>query len=629
MGCSASRLDGLPAVSLCHDRLRLLDDSLRHSYAFADSHAAYLHSLRSFSPALLSFLRTHASQIAAAPPSDSQPENCTCDGDCKSNSNSNSSSEAPSPNREFSSSSSDSDSDFAAYPKYDSYGGGGGREFAPVARSWITPSPPQPRSSSAWDFLNFFDATPYERYDFVEKEKAEEGASKNQVKEVKSSRNRPDPTRKEAKSTAGKKNRPEPEGKTNVEAEKKKKDCCPKHGNAVDEKVESGEEKKESAAKLMKELDIGFERAAESGNGVLSSLDAGKSRFFSKKSVFQGASVKLFRSTDASGFDGDSGVSTSNLSSTLSKLCMWEKKLYDEVKAEERLRIAYGKCCKKMKKCLADDGGAETRAAADALGATLRTLATQIKVGIQVIDRTSTNINKLREDELFPQITHLIQKLLEMWKSMGETHRAQLEAVSEAQSRGILSFKTKGKLTEEGLQSAMQLKIEIQTWALSFISWVSIQKRCLKSLNGWLLKCLLPGEEGAEYYPPVFALCDKWSNTLEALSEREVIDAVGLLLGGLNKFLEQQQPAHGEEKPVTVDKEVERRVKALEREEQRLSKLLVVHQGIGIWKVFDGKTGDFEVGLKQVFMAMERFAAGNLEAYQQLHAQIEATRSMP
>ena len=55
MGCSISRIDQLPAVSLCHDRCKFLEEALYQSYALADAHVAYMHSLKSLGPALHRF----------------------------------------------------------------------------------------------------------------------------------------------------------------------------------------------------------------------------------------------------------------------------------------------------------------------------------------------------------------------------------------------------------------------------------------------------------------------------------------------------------------------------------------------------------------------------------------------
>ncbi|CAN1299279.1 Protein ALTERED PHOSPHATE STARVATION RESPONSE 1 [Linum perenne] len=273
-----------------------------------------------------------------------------------------------------------------------------------------------------------------------------------------------------------------------------------------------------------------------------------------------------------------------------------------------RLRSIDARYCNKMRKGLGDTSKPTDRID-ESVRATLRTLAIQIQVRIQVIDRISTNINKLRDEELFPQLTHLILKyevadysifLQVVWdvEINVEKSQAQLQVVSEAQSRNLLALSST-KLTDAGVESAIQLKIELHSLVLRLISWVSSQKQCVKSLNGWLLKCLLPDKPtekqlpAEEEYPPVFALCEKWSNSLDAISETEVVNAVQSLLGDVNKLLEQQH-VHVQER-VTADKGMERKVKALEREEQRLKKLL---QGHGIGKVLDRKAGenkDFEL----------------------------------
>ncbi|CAN0927376.1 Protein ALTERED PHOSPHATE STARVATION RESPONSE 1 [Linum grandiflorum] len=583
MGCNASKLDSLPAVSLCHHRFHLIDDSLRHSYSFSDSHLSYLNSLHSFPAALLSFLR-HNSAITTSSNIVSTSDSPPIVSDDHTHRKSDSSSDL-----NFSSSSSDSLSDDKgdnndAYDfhhlKYDAYGGGGRGD---VSYSWKTPSPPPPRVTSAWDFLNFFDAAPFERYDFAEKDKEE--TNTNHTVEL--------------KSNVKKK-------KLNVEKKSKKieesKDSCPKHRNhPVEKKKEEKDEVKKKAEleKVMEEVEASFQKAAECGKQLLS-----KSCSF------------------PCGFDGDDdlGVSSLSLSSTLSRLCMWEKKLYDEVKAEEKLRMAYAKCCNKMRKAsLSDTSKASEEASSaervdESVRSTLRTLANQIQVGIQVIDRISTNINKLRDDELFLQLKDLIHKLFVMWESMLESHRSLLQAVSESQNLLVLSST---KLSDAGLESAIQLKIEVQSFALRFISWVSSQKRCVKSLNGWLMKCLLPDKPAEKQaYPPVFALCEKWSSSLDAVSETEVIDAIQSLIGAVNKLLEREH-VHVQER-MTADKEMDRKMKALEKEEQRLKKLLHSH---GFGKVIDRKTEgfEFEFGLKQVFKAMERFSATSFEAYRQLH----------
>ncbi|CAL9215678.1 unnamed protein product [Arabidopsis halleri] len=75
MGCSPSKLDGLPAVSLCRDRCSSLEETLRRSYALADAHSAYLLSLNTVGPVLLH--RFFQQAVESPPEADESPESCS------------------------------------------------------------------------------------------------------------------------------------------------------------------------------------------------------------------------------------------------------------------------------------------------------------------------------------------------------------------------------------------------------------------------------------------------------------------------------------------------------------------------------------------------------------------------
>ncbi|GFZ09785.1 DUF630 family protein, putative [Actinidia rufa] len=103
-----------------------------------------------------------------------------------------------------------------------------------------------------------------------------------------------------------------------------------------------------------------------------------------------GSTIKLAKS-----YYGDSGNNTNmkpgNLSSILEKLYAWEKKLYKEVKDEERLRVIYEKQCKRLKNL--DDRGAES-SKIDATQASIRKLLTKLNVCIKAVDVISRRIHK-------------------------------------------------------------------------------------------------------------------------------------------------------------------------------------------------------------------------------------------
>ncbi|KAL1085109.1 hypothetical protein V6Z11_D08G027900 [Gossypium hirsutum] len=143
----------------------------------------------------------------------------------------------------------------------------------------------------------------------------------------------------------------------NGDAENEKK-ADSSHIDKVQKKADINEPKnrsgKQSASEVIKELQVLFEKVSESENGVLNMLDTGKFRYHHKKSVYQGT-TKVFHmitsnswETDpllskgkSSYMDNNEIVSSQNLSSTMRKLCMWEKKLYDEVKVWFRNQYAF------------------------------------------------------------------------------------------------------------------------------------------------------------------------------------------------------------------------------------------------------------------------------------------------
>jgi hypothetical protein len=71
------------------------------------------------------------------------------------------------------------------------------------------------------------------------------------------------------------------------------------------------------------------------------------------------------------------------------------------------LRIIHAKNCRQMNNL--DENGADANKV-NSTRSLLRMLSTKIKVAIQVIDKISTTINKLRDEELWPLISNLIEK---------------------------------------------------------------------------------------------------------------------------------------------------------------------------------------------------------------------------
>lgn len=137
-----------------------------------------------------------------------------------------------------------------------------------------------------------------------------------------------------------------------------------------------------------------------------------------------------------------------------------------------------------------------------------------------------------------------------MWKSMLECHHDQCEAIREARILG--SIGSRKKSGDSHLQATKQLEQELINWTFQFSGWISAQKGYVRALNNWLLKCLLyepeetpdgivpfsPGRIGA---PQIFVICNQWSQALDRISEKEVVDSMHVFTMSVLQIWEQDK----------------------------------------------------------------------------------------
>ncbi|KAK4747665.1 hypothetical protein SAY87_014251 [Trapa incisa] len=271
------------------------------------------------------------------------------------------------------------------------------------------------------------------------------------------------------------------------------------------------------------------------------------------------------------------GIKSGNISTTLEKLYFLERKLYKEIKDEEKLRAVYEKKCKKLKHL--DDRGAESTKI-DAAQATIRSLHTRIDVCIRAVDVISSRIHKLRDEELRPQLTELIRGLIRMWKSMFKCHQKQLGAIMESKARSLKA--NIGSQREPSLRATAELEVELGKWRSYFNQWVDAQKSYVESLNGWLLRCLnqepeetadgvapfSPSRAGA---PPIFVICNDWCEAMENISQERVSNAMGSFALQLHQLWERQDEEHKQRvKAEFISKDFEKQLRNLRMEQGRL-----------------------------------------------------------
>ncbi|PPD67848.1 hypothetical protein GOBAR_DD35272 [Gossypium barbadense] len=329
-------------------------------------------------------------------------------------------------------------------------------------------------------------------------------------------------------------------------------------------------------------LQSGLEELKESSNKLIRSITWSRSPLSRSSSCKSLASCSSRSSstwtelkTDV--FDDYGGMESGSHSLTLGRLYAWEKKLYEEVKAAEQTRKTYEQKCSQMRnRNTKRDGlysGDETRAE-------VKDLHSRILVAIRSAETISERIEKLRDEELQPQLIELLHGLMRNWKIMLESHETQNRIMFEVKS---FNCPTYGKFCNDSHRLAtLQLVAELHNWRSCFVAYLCSQKSYIEALSGWLAKFVAPEVELCSKKrssaptlrvngPPLLATCHEWLATLEKLPK----EAVSCALKSFGKDMRALWVQQGEEqkqkrKVDGLAKELERKVLAFQRTESRI-----------------------------------------------------------
>lgn len=225
--------------------------------------------------------------------------------------------------------------------------------------------------------------------------------------------------------------------------------------------------------------------------------------------------------------------------STLDRLYTWEKKLYKEVKAGERLRIEYEKRLKHLRN---QDVKGEEPSSVDKTCTALRSLHTRLKVSIHTVQSISRRIEILRDEELHPQLMELIQGLSRMWRAMAERHKAQKRTIEDAKLLFLQHHSAAATAISLGRleaatppPAAVALECEIQAWRGALETWLFAQRAYARALGAWARRCLGIGAAArpSRTVPPAFLACMEWAHAVDAATEARVIDGLDFFVAGV------------------------------------------------------------------------------------------------
>ncbi|XP_056856728.1 nitrate regulatory gene2 protein-like [Raphanus sativus] len=330
-----------------------------------------------------------------------------------------------------------------------------------------------------------------------------------------------------------------------------------------------------------------FDKAAAAGEQVSQMLELGRAQLDKsfgqlKKTVIHSSSLLSSLSStwtskpplavkyrlDTTALDQPNSVKS--LCSTLDRLLAWEKKLYQEIKAREGVKIEHEK---KLSQLQSQEYKGEDEAKLDKTKASITRLQSLIIVTSQAVTTTSTAIIRLRDTDLVPQLVELCHGFMYMWKAMHQYHETQNSIVEQV--RGLINRSSKGESTSElHRQATRDLEAAVSSWHSSFTHVIKFQRDFIHSVHAWFKLTLLPvchEDEAANKEPTdAYAFCDEWKLALDRAPDTVASEAIKSFINVVHVISAKQADEHKVKKRTeSASKELEKKASSLRNLERK------------------------------------------------------------
>ncbi|KAB1218576.1 hypothetical protein CJ030_MR3G026456 [Morella rubra] len=229
----------------------------------------------------------------------------------------------------------------------------------------------------------------------------------------------------------------------------------------------------------------------------------------------------------------------------LDKLLAWEKKLYDEVKTGELMKFEYQKKVASLTKLKKRGTNSE---ALEKAKAAVSHLHTRYIVDMQSMDSTVLEINRLRDEQLYPKLFQLVEGMANMWETMRSHHESQSKIVIDMKKLDI--SQSPKETSEHHHECTYQLQLVVQEWHSQFQKLLNHQKEYIKALNSWLKLNLIPTESSLREKvsspprspnPPIQGLLHAWQDHLEKLQDELAKSAIYNFAAVIHSIFEHQE----------------------------------------------------------------------------------------
>ncbi|CAN6360231.1 unnamed protein product [Urochloa humidicola] len=289
--------------------------------------------------------------------------------------------------------------------------------------------------------------------------------------------------------------------------------------------------------RVLAEIDERFLKASQSASEVSKVLEANRMHYHSNfvdnrghidhsarvmKIITWNRSFKGMQNGDE-GKDDFENDEWETLATVVDKILAWEKKLYDEVKAGEIMKLEY------QRKVALLNRQKKHNAAIDVLEKTkaaVTHLHTRYIVDMQSMDSTVSEIQHLRDNQLYPRLLDLADRMAKMWEDMHVHHANQLKTVLKLKSVDISDSNI--ETSDHHHSHTRQLRDIVDKWITNFTDLMSYQKEYINALYGWLKLNLIPIESSLKekvaspprvQQPPIKAFLQAWNEHLTKLPD--------------------------------------------------------------------------------------------------------------
>lgn len=199
-------------------------------------------------------------------------------------------------------------------------------------------------------------------------------------------------------------------------------------------------------------------------------------------------------------------------------------------------------------------------------------LHTRYIVDMQSMDSTVSEVNHIRDDQLYPKLVALVDGMAKMWNDMCMQHNSQLKVVTDLKSIDI--SQAPKETSKHHHEHTIQLWNEIQGWHSQFEKLVTHEKQYIQALNSWLKLNLIPIESSLKekisspprpQHPPIQALLHSWHDSLEKLPHELAKSAISSFAAVIKTIiLHQEEEMKLKEKCEETQKEYSRKHQAFQ-----------------------------------------------------------------